>query len=63
MTVKVILPSGGGGPTPTQPWLNNHVVTADTVIPAGTTLVIPRYVEIAAGVTLELEADADLEIG
>lgn len=62
MTARIILPSGGGGPTPTQPWLNNHVVSSDGTITAGTTLVIPRYVEIAAGVTLEIEADGDLEI-
>ena len=40
-----------------------HVVGADTVIAAGTAVYVGRYAEIAAGFTLELAGNGDLEIG
>lgn len=40
-----------------------HVFSTNATIPAGYSLYVSRYVEIAAGVTLEIGADADLEIG
>lgn len=40
-----------------------HVFTSNTTIPAGYSLYVSRYVEIAAGVTLTVDDDADLEIG
>lgn len=43
--------------------LNPHVISANTTIPAGHSKVIPRYIEIAAGINLEIGAGADLEIG
>ena len=39
-----------------------HVVGVDTTIPAGYSVDISRYVEIADGFTLEIGDDADLEI-
>lgn len=39
-----------------------HVVSADLTIPAGASLTVTRYVEVAAGVTLEIGAGGDLEI-
>jgi hypothetical protein len=62
MSVRIILPSSGSSPPSGPPFLNDHVLTADTTITAGTALTVNRYVEIAAGVTLRIEADADLEI-
>lgn len=40
-----------------------HVITANKIITAGYGTYMPRYLEVAAGVTFELGADADLEIG
>lgn len=40
-----------------------HVIAQNTVIPAGMAMYVPRYLEIAAGVTLEIGLNADLEIG
>lgn len=48
--------TGPAGPAP------SHLYSADTVIAAGTSVVHSRYIEVAAGKTLELGADADLEI-
>lgn len=39
-----------------------HLISASTIIPAGQTQMVTRYVEIAAGVTLEIGLDADLEV-
>ena len=39
-----------------------HVVGVDATIAAGYGVSIPRYFEVSAGFTLELGADADLEI-
>lgn len=52
------LAAGGGGALS----LNNHVLVSDFTVTAGKGVVVPRYVEIAAGVTLELGASGDLEI-
>lgn len=43
--------------------LNKHVLTSNFTVTAGYGAFIPRYLEIAAGVTLEIGADGDLEIG
>lgn len=43
--------------------LTKHVITANTTITAGYGAYFPRYIEIAAGITLEIDVDADLEIG
>ena len=40
-----------------------HLLSENYTIPAGTGAYIPRYHEIGAGFTLELGADADLEVG
>jgi hypothetical protein len=40
-----------------------HVLTADKTIPDGYGTYMPRYLEVAAGVTLTIGADADLEVG
>lgn len=53
--------SDGANWNPVGPFAQ-HVIAQNMVIPAGTALVVPRYVEIAAGVTLEIAANADLEI-
>ena len=42
---------------------NKHIITSDITITAGYTVYIPRYMEPATGVTVEIGADADLEIG
>lgn len=39
-----------------------HQVSADAAIAAGLGVMVIRYVEVGAGVTLELGADADLEV-
>lgn len=39
-----------------------HVISADLIIPDGATMIMPRYIEIAAGVTLTIGAGADLEV-
>lgn len=39
-----------------------HIVGVDTTIPAGYSVDISRYVEIADGITLDIGDDADLEI-
>lgn len=44
-------------------YTNPHLVSVNTVVAPGTTVYIPRYLEIAAGVTLEIGADADVEVG
>ncbi len=49
---------GGSGPLA----MSQHLISADTTVTAGYTASVVRYLEIAAGVTVELEADADLEI-
>jgi hypothetical protein len=41
----------------------SHVVSAGTTIAAGTTRYVPRYVEISAGITLEIGSNGDVEIG
>lgn len=43
--------------------LSQHVISADFTIPASQAAYVTRYVEIAAGITLTIEADGDLEIG
>lgn len=48
--------------TTSQLQLNQHVITSNFTITAGTGVVVPRYVEIAAGITLEIGADGDLDI-
>ncbi len=40
-----------------------HVLTADYTLPDGVGAYIPRYFEIAAGVTFTIGANSDLEIG
>jgi len=40
-----------------------HVITADKTITAGYGTYMPRYLEVAAGITLTIGADADLEVG
>jgi len=50
-----------GAPGPAGP-LIAHVVSTDTTIDAGLSRIVARYAEIAAGVTLEIAADADMEI-
>jgi hypothetical protein len=42
--------------------LNKHI-PANFVVTAGTSAYVSRYIEIAAGVTIEVGADGDLEIG
>lgn len=49
-------------PTSVRLWQNQHVIAIDTTIVAGTSVVISRYVEIAAGATLFVGDDSDLEI-
>jgi len=39
-----------------------HLIAKETTIPAATSVVLSRYVEIAAGITLTIEVDGDLEI-
>lgn len=53
------------GVTATLPALDysSHLVSANFSVPAGCSAYVSRYVEIAAGITLEVGADADLEIG
>lgn len=41
---------------------NQHVISGDTVVPAGATATVERYVEVAAGVVLEIDLDGDLGI-
>ncbi len=43
--------------------INQHVLTANFLIPAGYASTITRYVEVASGVYLEIGADGDLEVG
>jgi len=40
-----------------------HLIDANKTITAGYGVYMPRYMEIATGITLELAADADLEVG
>lgn len=42
---------------------SKHVITENHTIPAGESAHVTRYLEIASGITLEIGADADLEIG
>ncbi len=42
---------------------NPHILTVNFTLPAGQGTQIPRYFEVAAGITFELGADADLEVG
>jgi hypothetical protein len=42
--------------------VSKHVLTVDTTIAAGYGCIIPRYLELAGSVNLEIGADADLEI-
>jgi hypothetical protein len=51
-------PSGGSDPA-----LSSHVSTGNTTITAGKSAYITRYYEIAAGHTIEIGANADIEIG
>lgn len=43
--------------------LDQHVVSANTTITAGYSAYISRFIEISNGITLEIGADSDLEIG
>jgi hypothetical protein len=43
--------------------LNKHIIASNFTLTAGYGSTIPRYLEISAGITVELGADADLEIG
>lgn len=40
----------------------SHTISANTVLPAGFSSVVSRYLEIAAGITFEIGAGSDLEI-
>ena len=42
--------------------ITNHVFSTNTTIPAGSSFEMSRYIEIAAGVTVEIGVGADLEI-
>jgi len=52
--------AGGGGASALA--LNKHVLSANFTVTAAYGVVVPRYIEIAAGITLTLGDDADLEI-
>lgn len=73
--LKGLVPASGGGTTnflradgtftaPTAtPAPQNHVISGNSTLTADCVLYIPRYMEIAAGVTFEIGAGADMEIG
>jgi hypothetical protein len=42
--------------------LNKHALVANFTITAGYAAVIPRYIEVGSGFTLEVGADSDLEV-
>lgn len=42
---------------------SNHVYTTSTLLAADKSLYVARYVEISTGITFEIGAAADLEIG
>jgi hypothetical protein len=54
-------PAGAGGGGALQ--LDQHVLSANFSITPGWAAYITRYLEIAAGFTLEIGLDGDLEIG
>lgn len=58
-SLGVYNPRPTGGPS-SQP---SHLVVSDFTLSASETSTIPRYVEIADGITYEIGDDADLEIG
>jgi hypothetical protein len=41
---------------------SRHIIAVSWVIPADTSYVVSRYLEISSGITLEIGAGADLEI-
>jgi hypothetical protein len=54
------VPSGGsGGPLA----FSDHILSSNLTVTAGKSAYVSRYLEIAAGVTVEIGALADLEIG
>lgn len=56
--------TGGVEDAAASPLVHNpHILSVDFTLPDGTAAYVPRYFEIAAGVTLTLGADSDLEIG
>ena len=61
-STATIAVSGGGGPGGDLQ-LDKHVLSASFTITAGWAAYITRYLEIPAGMTLEIGADGDLEIG
>jgi hypothetical protein len=42
---------------------SNHALSSNLTVTAGKSAYLSRYLEIAAGVTVEIETDSDLEIG
>lgn len=42
---------------------NPHVIVAETTLAAGQSSYVARYLEVSAGITYEVDLDADLEIG
>ncbi len=61
--ISVIPPAPSATTATSALALSQHIISSGFTVSADLAAYVPRYVEISAGITLEIAANGDLEIG